>query len=170
MNNKNSCIAIYSTCQAVENILDKLQKAGFDLRLISVMGKGFHGDAHAIGFYTSNDQNRYLGAQSAFWNKLWDLTADVAFFWIPNFGPLIASGPIVPLLVRRHTEIEVGGRFNMFQSALYSVGVPKDNILQYDTALKTDKFLLVAHGQRDLVENACDILHSDKQQVTVHRS
>ena len=39
-----------------------------------------------------------------------------------------------------------------------SLGIPKDSILKYETALKSDKFLLVAHGTADDVAKARDIL------------
>jgi len=38
------------------------------------------------------------------------------------------------------------------------VGIPKDSILQYETALKTDKFLLIAHGSPKEVAQAREII------------
>lgn len=53
----------------------------------------------------------------------------------------------------------VGG-VNAFGAALYSVGIPKDSILKYETSLKSDKFLLIAHGTREEVEKAKKILET----------
>jgi hypothetical protein len=41
----------------------------------------------------------------------------------------------------------------------YSLGIPKDSILKYETALKTDKFVLIAHGSIDEINRAKEILH-----------
>jgi hypothetical protein len=41
---------------------------------------------------------------------------------------------------------------------LYSIGIPKDSILQYETALKADHFVVVAHGTIDDVTEAVRIL------------
>jgi hypothetical protein len=40
----------------------------------------------------------------------------------------------------------------------YSIGIPKDSILKYETALKADQFVVVAHGTVDDVTSAKRIL------------
>jgi hypothetical protein len=39
-----------------------------------------------------------------------------------------------------------------------SIGIPKDSVLKYEVALKTDKFLLIVHGTEDAVSNAKSII------------
>jgi hypothetical protein len=39
-----------------------------------------------------------------------------------------------------------------------SIGIPKDSVLKYEVALKTDKYLLVVHGTEDAVDNAKKII------------
>jgi hypothetical protein len=51
---------------------------------------------------------------------------------------------------------------------LYSLGIPKDSILRYETALKTDKFVLIAHGSTDDTTRAKEILHHTKPETLVH--
>jgi hypothetical protein len=41
---------------------------------------------------------------------------------------------------------------------MYSIGIPKDSVLKYETSLKANKFLLVVHGTVDEVERASGIL------------
>jgi hypothetical protein len=53
----------------------------------------------------------------------------------------------------------VGG-LSALGAGLYSIGIPKDSVVQYETALKSDKFLLLAHGTMDEVAQARDILQS----------
>jgi hypothetical protein len=49
------------------------------------------------------------------------------------------------------------------------MGIPKDSILQYETALKTDKFLLMVHGTAREVETARSILETTRPvHVTLH--
>jgi len=40
-----------------------------------------------------------------------------------------------------------------------SIGIPKDSVVKYESALKADKFILVAHGKGAEVAKAKD--HSD---------
>ena len=42
-------------------------------------------------------------------------------------------------------------------AGLYSIGIPKDSILKYEAALKTDQFLLIVHGTAE-VAKAKDII------------
>jgi hypothetical protein len=42
-------------------------------------------------------------------------------------------------------------RVSAIGAGLYSIGIPKDSVLQYEIALKADKFLLIAHGTADEV-------------------
>ena len=49
------------------------------------------------------------------------------------------------------------------------MGIPKDSVVQYEVALKTDKFLLLVHGTAAEVEKAKDIIEGTKPvNVTLH--
>ena len=63
----------------------------------------------------------------------------------------------------------VVGGLSAVGAGLYSMGIPKDSVLQYETALKTDKFLLMVHGSAREVETARSILESTRPvTVTLH--
>jgi hypothetical protein len=50
-----------------------------------------------------------------------------------------------------------------------SIGIPKDSVIKYETAVKTDKFLLIVHGTSDAVVRARDIIGGTSQgSYTVH--
>ena len=52
---------------------------------------------------------------------------------------------------------------------MYSIGVPRDSILKYESAVKANKFLVLAHGTADEVARAREILHSaGAMEVDVH--
>jgi hypothetical protein len=64
----------------------------------------------------------------------------------------------------------VGGGLGSLGAALYSLGIPRNSILEYEAALKADKFLLLAHGTESEVERAREILSTtDAEQVDMHR-
>jgi hypothetical protein len=63
----------------------------------------------------------------------------------------------------------VFGGLGAIGAGLYSMGIPKDSVVKYETALKTDKFLLVVHGTASEVEKARSILESTRPiSVTMH--
>ena len=45
-------------------------------------------------------------------------------------------------------------------AGLYSIGIPKDSIVKYETALKTEQFVLIAHGTAAEVARAKDIIET----------
>jgi hypothetical protein len=55
--------------------------------------------------------------------------------------------------------LEVGA-LGALGAGLYSIGVPKDSIVKYQTALKTDQFLMIVHGTAAEVARAKDILET----------
>jgi len=48
-----------------------------------------------------------------------------------------------------------------------SIGIPKDSVLKYDTALKTDKYLLIVHALRRSAK-AKNIIEDGHNSYTVH--
>jgi hypothetical protein len=64
--------------------------------------------------------------------------------------------------------VVVGG-VSAVGAGLVSIGIPKDSVLKYDVALKTDKFLLIVHGTPDAVDKAKDIIAgTEHSYYTVH--
>jgi hypothetical protein len=55
--------------------------------------------------------------------------------------------------------VEVGA-LGALGAGLYSIGIPKDSIVKYETALKTDQFVLIAHGTAAEVAKAKDIIET----------
>ena len=45
-------------------------------------------------------------------------------------------------------------------AGLYSISIPKDSIVQYEAALKSDNFLVIAHGTADEAAKAKSILET----------
>ncbi len=166
---KNSCVAVYKTHTEAEAAIKELQKAGFDMMKLSIVGKGYHSEEHAIGFYNAGDRIKFWGKQSAFWGGLWGVFVGAAFFWVPGFGPLAVAGPLVGAITSGLGSAAITGGLGVLGAALYSIGIPKDSIVNYETALKVDKFLLIAHGTEAEVRQASEALKMDAD-VVLHLS
>jgi hypothetical protein len=146
MNKSNSVVAIYSTHPAAEAAIKELQEAGFDMKQLSIVGRDYHTDEHVVGFYNMGDRMATWGKRGVFWGWIWGCLFGGAFFVIPGLGPLMIAGPIVGWLIAALESALVVGGLSALGAGLYSMGIPKDSVLTYETALKTDKFLLIAHG------------------------
>ena len=158
MSNNNSVVAIYPTHTAAEAAIKELQKSGFDLKKLSIVGRDYHTDEHVVGYYNVGDRMKVWGKTGAFWGGVWGLFFGSAFFWVPGLGPLLVAGPLVSWIVGALEGAVVVGGLSAIGASLYSLGIPKDSILQYETDLKAGKFVLLAHGSVDDVARAKDIL------------
>ena len=124
-----------------------------------------------IGYYNTGDRVKFWGKQGAFWGGLWGLLAGSAFFWVPGFGPLAVGGPLVSILVDGLEGAVLTAGLTALGAALYSIGIPKDSLVKYETAIKANKFLVIVHGTKDEVKRAADVLATNKSaEVTTHIS
>ena len=86
---EHSIVAIYDSHTGAEAALKELQKAGLDMKRLSIIGKDFHTEEHALGFYTSGDRMKFWGQNGAFWGSLWGILFGSAFFVLPGVGRLV---------------------------------------------------------------------------------
>src|ERR1017187_5613996 len=126
-----------------EEAVKKLQRAGIDMRALSIIGKDTHTDEHAVGYYNTGDRMKYWGKTGAFWGGLWGMLFGSAFFVIPGIGPLLVAGPLVAWIVGALEGAAVVGGLSAVGAGLVGIGIPKDSVVQYELALKTDRYLLV---------------------------
>src|ERR1700728_4387710 len=143
---QNSVVAVYSPHTEADRAVKELQSSGVDMHNLSIVGKGYHTDEQAVGYYNTGDRMKYWGKIGAFWGGFWGLLFGSAFFMIPGLGPVLAAGPVVAWIVAGlEGAVEVGA-LGALCAGLYSIGIPKDSIVKYEAALKTDQFLVIAHG------------------------
>jgi len=169
MSELNAVVAVYDTHIGAEEAVKELQRAGIDMRTLSIVGKDPHTDEHVVGYYNTGDRMKYWGKTGAFWGGLWGLLFGAAFFAIPGIGPVLAAGPVVTWIVGALEGAAVFGGLSAIGAGLYGMGIPRDSIVRYELALKTDKFLLMVHGTASEVERAKDIIETTRPvNVTLH--
>jgi uncharacterized membrane protein len=168
MNKNNSIVAVYPSHAAAEAAIKELQQSGFDMKKLSIVGRDQHTDEHVIGYYNAGERMKYWGKMGAFWGGIWGMLFGSAFFLIPGIGPLLVAGPLVAWIVGALEGAAVVGGLSALGAGLYSLGIPKDSILRYETALKTDKFVLIAHGSMDDTTHAKEILERTNPETLEH--
>jgi hypothetical protein len=169
MNDKNSAVAVYKNHVEAEEAVKELQRAGFPMKKLSIVGKDYHTEEHVVGYYNTGDRMKYWGKLGAFWGGIWGLLFGAAVFAIPGIGPVVVAGPVVSWIVAGLEGAVVVGGLSSLGAALYSMGIPKDSALSYEVALKADGYLLIAHGTPEEAEQARGILEGTRaQNVNVH--
>ena len=158
MERNDSVIAVFAEHSAAETAIKKLTAAGFEMKNLSVVGKGYHTDEKVVGFYNTGDRIKFWGTRGAFWGGFWGLFLGGLFMTVPVVGHVVVLGYLATILIAGIENAVVVGGLSALGAALYSIGVPKDSVIQYETALKTDSFLVMAHGPAAEIARAKTIL------------
>jgi hypothetical protein len=79
-----------------------------------------------------------------------------AFLVVPTVGPVLIAGALVAAL----QGAVLGGGMSLIGAALFSLGVPKNTAIRYESALRASKYLVAVHGTGDEVQQARDILET----------
>jgi len=117
-------------------------------------------EEHVIGFLNAGDRAKIFGKYGAFWGGLIGVLFGSALMFIPILGHIIVLGPLAAMLVSGLQGAVVVGGVSALAGALTSIGIPKDSVLRYETALKANKFLLMVHGDSQEISRAQEVLQS----------
>jgi len=158
-NLNESIVATYGSHNAAEAAVKELYQSGFDMKKLSIVGQDFHLDEQVVGYYNTGDRMKAWGKIGAFWGWVWGVLFGSAIFLIPGVGPMMVGGPLVAWIIGALENALVIGGVSAIGAGLLSVGIPRDSVVKYDTALKAGKFLLIAHGGSDETAGAQDILN-----------
>ncbi len=163
MKQEDSYLYIFDRHSEAEQAIRALSASGFDMKQLSLIGKGFHSEEHPVGFYTMGDRIKTWGGIGAFWGGFWGLLFAPAVFFLPGLGLIAMAGPIVAALVGALEGAVLVGGTAALGAALSRIGVPKEQLIKYETALKADKYVLMVHGSSADVVKARAVLETDKQ-------
>src|SRR5208283_2943430 len=169
MSIENSVVAVYSQHDDADRAVKELQRGGVDMHKLSIVGKGYHTDEQVVGYYNAGDRMKYWGKVGAFWGGFWGLLFGSALFMIPGLGPILVAGPLVAWIVAGlEGAVEVGA-LGALGAGLFSIDIPKDSVVKYERALKTDQFLVIVHGTAAEVATAKKIIdNTDPLYCTLH--
>jgi len=158
MTKTDIAVAVYDVHTQAETAVKALQRAGFDMKKISIIGRDYHTEEHVVGFLNAGDRAKVFGKYGAFWGGLMGVLFGSAMMFVPVVGHVIVLGPLAAALFGGLQGAVLIGGFSALAGALMAVGIPKDSVLRYETALKADKFMLVVHGDAQEIKRAHELL------------
>jgi hypothetical protein len=161
-----SAVGVFGNHEDAETAVKELQKSGCDMKTLSVIGKDYHTEETVVGYYNTGDRMATWGKFGLFWGWIWGLLLGSAFFIIPGVGPVMVGGPLVSWIIGALETAMLTGGFGALGGALASIGIPKDSVLRYETALKAGKFIVILHGTAQEVTKARDILAQSKAEAS----
>ena len=154
----DSAVAVFADHAQADSAVRKLAAAGFRMEQLSVIGKGYHTEEKAIGFYNMGERVKFWGSRGVVWGGLWGLFFGGLFMTIPLVGHVIVLGYLAVAAMSAVEGAVVVGGVSAIAAALSSIGIPKDSVVTYETAIKADDFVVMAHGTAPEMSRAKAIL------------
>ncbi|MES2422375.1 MAG: DUF1269 domain-containing protein [Pseudomonadota bacterium] len=165
----HSIVAVFDDHAQADAAVKALAASGFGLRRLSIVGKGFHSDQVATGFYNSGDRIRFWGSRGALWGGLWGLFMGGLYATVPVVGGVVLLGHLAATVITAIEGAVMLGGTGALVAALASLGIPEDLIVTYETDIAADGFLVMAHGSEAEMERAKLVLEPlSPRRITVH--
>jgi hypothetical protein len=73
MDKLETAVAVFPDHDAAEKAVKTLTAAGFAMKNLGVVGRGYHSEEKVVGFYTAGDRVKFWGSRGAFWGGFWGL-------------------------------------------------------------------------------------------------
>jgi len=134
----NAVVASFESYDQARDALREFQTSDFDMEKLSSVGKEYETEGNVVGYYS----------------------------WVPGIGQLLVAGPLALWIIGALEEAGMVRGLTSLGAGLYSIGIPKKSVLQYETEVKNGKLLLIAHGTSDDVAWAMDILQQTQAETT----
>jgi hypothetical protein len=151
-------IAIYPNRESVERALRRLHDDGFDMRDVSVIGRGFEATEVPAGVVTTGDIAEASAEVGAVAGLLCGLAIGTAFLVVPGVGPVFVAGSLSAALAGAAEGAVVGAVIGGLGGTLVGWGIPAVHVQRYETHLSEGKFLLLAHTDCADVEYTRSVL------------
>jgi uncharacterized membrane protein len=152
----DSQVAVYDSQKKAMRAIMALNKSGFLLNQISLIGKAeiIMDDLHIKSYDSVKNIPVLIGSGAG---VIAGLLTGIGVFAIPGFGFLYGAGALIGILAGFDVGIISGG----IASVLIRLGINKDSVIEYEEHLNKGMFMLVIHGSLDEIKKAEKILHTD---------
>src|ERR1700735_2507862 len=122
MKKSDTVIAVFADHQSAETAIKELTAEGFEMKHLSVVGKGYHTDEKVVGFYNTGDRIKFWGTRGAFWGGFWGLFFGGLFMTIPLVGHVVVLGYLAAIVASGIENAIVVGGLSALGAALYGLG------------------------------------------------
>lgn len=153
-----SVVGVYDTHVDAEAALRSLEGAGLDMTRLSIIGRDFQTEEHALGYYTLGDRVKLWSGRGAVLGGLWASCLASGVFLLPVVGPVVVLGPLVAVLIAVLEGAVLGGAAGALGAVFASIGLPEEAAVKYERAVLSGHFVLVAQGSPDILTHAQLIL------------
>jgi hypothetical protein len=171
MSDKHEALNMFPSHVEAEAAVLELQRAGFDMQKISIIGKDYQTSEHIRGFLTWKDTAKAGAGEAGYWGTffggLFGILTGVGLLFVPGVGPVIVAGHVAGVLAGWIEGMIVGGVgaavAGGLVGALVGLGIPKEQALKYETEIKAGKFMIIVSGTNEEIDRAQQVLQNADQ-------
>ena len=145
---REKIIAVFDSHDDAAEAMKAILDAGVSKNDISAVGKGERGEPKdEFEIQKENDDILKWGKEGAFWGGVWGFLAGAFFFWVPGFGPLVATGPIISSLAGALGGAATVGSVAAIVAWFVDIGIEETEAHHYSDLIKEGKLLIIVHGK-----------------------
>jgi hypothetical protein len=157
-----SQIAIYDTHEKAVNAIKLLSHQAFPMENVSLLGKAevIEDHIHIKSLDTIKKAPAIVGMGAG---TVLGLLSGIGVFAIPGFGFLYGAGALVGIIAGLDLGLIAGGAISL----LTFTGMKEDEVVKYEEHLKEGKFMVIVNGDKEEVDKAKAILHTEGKDLEV---
>ena len=171
----HTIISHFPSHTEAERAVLELQKKGFDMQKLSIIGKDYQTAEHVRGFLTWKDTAKAGAAGGGYWGSfiggLFGILVGAGVIFIPGMGSIIVAGPIAGVLAGwLEGTLAVGAgaaAVGGLAGALSGLGIPKQEVLKYETKIQAGEFVILVTGSDEDVTQAKQMLDKISHEVSM---
>ncbi len=146
MPTENAIVAAYDSPASAVLAVQELKEAGFELARVSVASRDGGVEEGSACYYRDGAEVRYWGTMGGFWNRLLEMLPGWALVPVTGVGPVVVAGPLARWIVAGLENASIFSGLSPIGAGLYSMGIAREAIMEYESMLAMGKCLVVAHG------------------------
>lgn len=166
MASTHTIVSHFPSHAEAEKAVLEMQKKGFDMQKLSIIGKDYQTAEHVRGFLTWKDTAKAGATGGGYWGSfvggLFGILAGAGVLFIPGIAPIVVAGPIAGVLAGWLEGTLVGGAgaaaIGGLAGALGGLGIPKHEVLKYETKIQAGEFVILVTGSDEDVTQAKQML------------
>jgi hypothetical protein len=159
-------IATYPDHASAEDAVRRLQKDGFPMQNLSIIGKDFQAVERPLGLVTTGTVAKEGAKVGAWTGGIFGLLVGAAFLIMPGIGAVVVAGPLAAALLGGIEGALAGAAFGGLTGTLVGLGISKDKAIRYESQIKAGKFLVTLQGDEPQIERAKSLFNISKAETT----
>ena len=164
---KNATILVCRTHRSAETAIKELQKSGYDVRELSIIGRDCPG-ARDVSIDAILAEKKQLAELRSFWCRMWRLLQGDAFLNVAGIGTIIAAGPMAESMLTIWPASGICGTPSALRTTMCSIGASPENVDQCEEALQMKWYLVILHQKPPSETTGRQKLHESPARQSRH--